>query len=174
MNYNININKVEKNDEIETNNSLNKLIDNKIEYSDSEELLESDTNVKEIIIKKKRGRKLKKNIQEELDINKEIIVVKNRKGRKSKKNIQEELNKNLLIKPEKIIPNEKIFDLVEINNIEYFYDIEFNILLDENVVPVGFKKEKNFILYSESIINKEKILDDNDKIKKIMEKIKNI
>ena len=106
----------------------------------------------------------------------EIIVelpTKKKKGRKSKKNKALELEK---IKPKEIprpFPKlcEKIFDVLNIDKIEYFYDTDFNLLLDENVEPVGFKNKDKFIFYSETLKFTENIKKDDDEVKLLVKSL---
>jgi hypothetical protein len=96
-----------------------------------------------------------------------------KKGRKSKKTklLELELEKSKLAKI--VIRNfptfdEKIFDVVMIGDIEYFYDSDFNLLLDKYRNPVGFKNNFKYVFYSELNRDKNKIEQENEYMKKIM------
>ena len=98
-----------------------------------------------------------------------------KKGRKSKKNKELELEQ---LKPKEIIrpfPKlcEKIFDVLTIEGTEYFYDTDFNLLLDKDVEPVGFKVKDKFVFYSEISNVIENIKRDDLEVKKIFDNIKN-
>ncbi len=105
-----------------------------------------------------------KNIQKE-------IPIKKKKGRKSKK-VKEMEQEILNEKIEKIrlFPklNEKIFDIVKINSIEYFYDFDFNVLLNEQVELIGYKNNDKYILYSELDAKLKKMSLENIEITNIM------
>lgn len=105
-----------------------------------------------------------KNIQNE-------IPIKKKKGRKSKK-VKEMEQEILNEKIEKIrlFPklNEKIFDIVKINSIEYFYDFDFNVLLNEQVELIGYKNNDKYILYSELDAKLKKMSLENIEITNIM------
>lgn len=103
-----------------------------------------------------------------------ILPIKKKKGRKSKKDKileQEALEKNKVIP--KLFPNlnEKIFDVININETEYFLDSDFGIIYNSNVEIVGLKKDDKYILYSD-LLNfedlKKKILDDDFEISQII------
>lgn len=106
------------------------------------------------------------------------IPIKKKKGRKSKKK-ELELKLELETKKENLMINkfpklsEKIFDVLVINGIEYFYDTEFNILLDSNVIPVGFKLKHNnkFVFYSEITENSNMIKNDDYEVNNLINKI---
>ncbi len=100
----------------------------------------------------------------------EPVIIKKKKGRKSKKDklleLEKEAKKKEIVEVKKTI-HDKIFDIIVISNKEYYYDGEFNVLLDENVSVVGFKQLDKFILYEEQnkIINET-----NDKINMLFSK----
>ena len=124
------------------NNSINKLIENntKNKYE----------TIIELPMKKKKGRKSKKN--KELELSQEKQVVKARRFPKL---------------------SEKIFDVLKINNIEYYYDTDFNLLLDATVEPVGFKYDKKFVFYSEINDTIYQIKKDDEEVKLIISNYKN-
>ena len=81
-----------------------------------------------------------------------IIIPQKKKGRKSKNDKLLELEEQERINKEKRFPtlNQKIFEVVKINKMDYYYDADFNILYDEFISPVGFKQNmdtKDFIFY---------------------------
>jgi hypothetical protein len=102
------------------------------------------------------------------------IPIKKKKGRKSKKMKLLELEE-LERKKEPIILfptlNEKIFDIIEINEKEYFFDSDFNIIYDDTVTQVGIKKNNKYILYSEFNKINEQIEIDNNNLIQIMNNI---
>lgn len=80
------------------------------------------------------------------------LPIKKKKGRKSKQTKmleQEEIEKNKV--PIKLFPtlNEKIFDVVEINNMEYFLDSDFGILYNNEINQIGIKKNNKYMMYDE-------------------------
>ncbi len=104
------------------------------------------------------------------------IPIKKKKGRKSKKNKELELEQT---KPKEIIRafpklSEKIFDVLTIDGTEYFYDTDFNLLLDKDVEPVGFKDVKKFMFYSEISNVIENVKKDDLEVKNILKNLKNI
>lgn len=112
------------------------------------------------------------------DIEEKIIElpIKKKKGRKSKKNKELELEQ---LKPKEIVRpfpklSEKIFDVLTIEGTEYFYDTDFNLLLDKDVEPVGFKVKDKFIFYSETSNIIENVKRDDLEVKKIFDNIKNL
>jgi hypothetical protein len=103
------------------------------------------------------------------------LPIKKKKGRKSKKNKELELEQ---LKPKEIIRpfpklSEKIFDVLTIDGTEYFYDTDFNLLLDKDVEPVGFKVVDKFIFYSEISNVIENVKRDDLEVKKIFDNLKN-
>jgi len=85
------------------------------------------------------------------------LPIKKKKGRKSKQTKlleQEELERNRV--PIKLFPtlNEKIFDVIEIDGVEYFLDSDFGILYDNEVKQIGIKKNNKYIMYDETNITK--------------------
>ena len=62
---------------------------------------------------------------------------------------QEEKEKNKI--PVKLFPtlNEKIFDVVEIDGVEYFLDTDFGILYNSDVKQIGIKKNDKYLMYDE-------------------------
>ena len=84
-------------------------------------------------------------------------------------NINIDLNKTKINKNKSIpILSEKIFDVIQINNNEYFFDRDLNLLLDIETNPVGFYSNKKYIFYSEFNFDKDKLLNDNKEIDRIM------
>ena len=86
-----------------------------------------------------------------------ILPIKKKKGRKSKKDKQlefETIEKNKA--PPKLFPNlnEKIFDVIEIKGKEYFFDTDFGIIYDGETQQVGIKKKDEYILYADFGIDK--------------------
>ncbi len=84
--------------------------------------------------------------------NKNVILPLKKKGRKSKQTKLlelEELEKNKI--PVKLFPtlNEKIFDLVELDGKEYFLDLDFGTLYNNEIMLIGIKKNDKFMLYDE-------------------------
>jgi hypothetical protein len=80
------------------------------------------------------------------------LHVKKKKGRKSKQTKlleQEELERKRV--PKKLFPtlNEKIFDVVEIDGVEYFLDTDFEILYNNEVKQIGIKKNNKYMMYDE-------------------------
>ena len=172
------------------NNSINGLFD-KIIPNSNLKLLDS-VHIEEQKQKQKQNQEIKKisynngnnsisNSDLELfdseqieEINQEIIditvPVKKKKGRKSKKTKLLELEQAKTVIPVRLFPilNEKIFDVVKINGDEYFYDADFNILLDKKVVPIGLKLNSKYIFYSDTLINIKQVQNDNHEVKKIL------
>ena len=102
-----------------------------------------------------------------------ILPLKKKKGRKSKKDKQlelEALEKNKVAP--KLFPNlnEKIFDVIEIKGKEYFFDENFGIIYDEEANQVGIKRDNKYIIYDEVEINKivDQIKLDNEEISQIL------
>jgi len=134
-----------------TNDSINDLIENiNDENINGENNKDNIDTIIEIPIKKKKGRKSKKIKELELGLGLGL-------GLEQEKTIE----------PVRRFPklSEKIFDVLQINETEYYYDTNFNLLLDANVEPVGFKHDKKFIFYSDinDIINQIKL--DDEKVK---------
>ena len=104
------------------------------------------------------------------------LPVKKKKGRKSKKIKELELEQEKPKEPVKRFPklSEKIFDVLKINDIEYFYDTDFNLLLDTHVVPVGFKYDKKFVFYSETNNNINQIKKDDNELKGLQENFNSV
>lgn len=109
------------------------------------------------------------------NLNEKIIElpIKKKKGRKSKQTKileQEELERTKV--PIKLFPtlNEKIFDVVEIDGIEYFLDSDFGILYNEEVKQIGIKKNNKYIMYNETDITKlnEQLESDNKEISELI------
>lgn len=108
-----------------------------------------------------------------------ILPIKKKKGRKSKKDKQlelEALERNKV--PPKLFPNlnEKIFDVIEIKGKEYFLDTNFNIIYDEETNQVGIKRKDEYIIYSNFGIDKiETQLELDDKeVEQIIKLLTNI
>ena len=106
---------------------------------------------------------INENVLEEIVIEKASI--KKKKGRKPK--IKNDLKINNIISKKIIKLKNKIFNIINFNNIEYFYDTEFNILSDKNYEPVGFKYKNKIILYSEITNLNNEIKQDNIEINNI-------
>lgn len=82
----------------------------------------------------------------------DVIVVKKKKGRKSKKDLL--LNKEeIKVEVKPLFPTlaEKIFDVVNISNCEYYYDMEHNILMDSESNPKGYLFENKYIFYDSEL-----------------------
>lgn len=101
------------------------------------------------------------------------LPIKKKKGRKSKLTKlleQEELERNKI--PIKLFPtlNEKIFDVVEIDGVEYFLDSDFGILYNDEIKQIGIKKNNKYIMYDEiDITNLNQQLEtDNKEISKFI------
>lgn len=95
---------------------------------------------------------LEKQVNFDLGEQEVILPVKKKKGRKSKKDKQlelEALERNKV--PPKLFPNlnEKIFDIIEIKGREYFLDTDFGIIYDEDTNQVGIKRKGEYILYAD-------------------------
>jgi hypothetical protein len=119
---------------------------------------------------------INKLLQNEKNTSGETIIelpLKKKKGRKSKQTKileLEEIERNRV--PIKLFPslNEKIFDVIKIDNCEYFLDGEFGIIYNNKIEQVGIKKNNKYIMYLESSINelnKQLELDDDEIIKMI-------
>lgn len=85
------------------------------------------------------------------------LPIKKKKGRKSKQTKileQEELERNKI--PIKLFPtlNEKIFDVVKIDRVEYYLDTDFGILYNDEVKQIGIKKNDKYIMYDDTNITK--------------------
>ena len=143
---------------------------------------ESDTTIDTNIytnIKLKTGLELEPEPEPEVETetyNQQSIIenpIKKKKGRKSKNKDKTKTEKidGIIDKFPKL--SEKIYDLVKINTDEYFYDNDFNLLLNPNVEPIGFKHLNKFVFYSEIIDCQNQIDKDNKEIKIIKEKFSN-
>lgn len=102
-----------------------------------------------------------------------ILPIKKKKGRKSKKDKQLELEaieRNKV--PLKLFPllNEKIFDVIEIKGSEYFFDSDFRIIYDENINQVGIRRDGKYIIYADFGIDKieEQMKLDDEIVKQII------
>lgn len=102
-----------------------------------------------------------------------ILPIKKKKGRKSKKDKQLELEaieRNKV--PLKLFPllNEKIFDVIEIKGSEYFFDSDFRIIYDENINQVGIRRDEKYIIYADFGIDKieEQMKFDDEIVKQII------
>jgi hypothetical protein len=98
-----------------------------------------------------------KQVNFDLEEQEVILPIKKKKGRKSKKDKQlelEALERNKV--PPKLFPNlnEKIFDVIEIKGKEYFLDTNFNIIYDDETNQVGIKRKNEYIIYSDFGIDK--------------------
>lgn len=123
-------------------------------------ILDDDINDDEIV-KLQTSSILNKNLEKQVNFDlgeQEVILpIKKKKGRKSKKDKQlelEALERNKV--PPKLFPNlnEKIFDVIEIKGKEYFLDTNFNIIYDEETNQVGIKRKDEYIIYSNFGIDK--------------------
>ena len=101
------------------------------------------------------------------------LPIKKKKGRKSKQTKileQEEMERNKV--PIKLFPtlNEKIFDVVEIDGVEYFLDTDFGILYNDEVKQIGIKKNNKYIMYDDTNITKliQQLELDNNKISELI------
>jgi hypothetical protein len=148
---------------------------NIIENKDNIDIL---TNIEEdehnnLSINKSIENSINLDLDLDLDKNEQIIElpIKKKKGRKSKKIKQLELEQEKQVEPVRRFPklSEKIFDVLKINEIEYFYDKDFNLLLDLDVIPVGFKYDKKFVFYSETIDNINMIKKDDKEVQNLKE-----
>ena len=111
-------------------------------------------------------------LQYNKNVKNEIIIelpIKKKKGRKSKQTKileQEEIERNKV--PIKLFPNlkEKIFDVIKINDDEYFLDTDFGIIYNNEIKQIGIKKNDKYIFYSEIDIDKlnEQFEFENNKI----------
>lgn len=121
----------------------------------TDDIIDNTNNVKSNEIKTD---KINNYINQQNILNQETILpIKKKKGRKSNKDKileLEELERNKV--PDKLFPtlNEKIFDVIKIDDVEYFLDKEFSIIYDLNINQIGFKKNNKYILYSEHLIDK--------------------
>ena len=107
-----------------------------------------------------------KNVKNEIIIE---LPIKKKIGRKSKQTKileQEEIERNKV--PIKLFPNlkEKIFDVIKINDDEYFLDTDFGIIYNNEIKQIGIKKNDKYIFYSEIDIDKlnEQFEFENNKI----------
>lgn len=118
--------------------------------------------------------------QTQNQINNEIVVIKKKKGRKSKKEKmllenQLELEK-LAEEPVNLFPklSEVIFDVITINSKEYFYNKNLNTFYDLDSNPVGtYDMESNQYIFYDSIkqiVNKT--YNDNLEVEKILSNFK--
>lgn len=122
-------------------------------------LTEIDTNKINDLIEEQITKSQSQSRQNNQLENTSILLVQNKKkkGRKTKliKMLeQEELKRNKV--PIKLFPNlnEKIFDLVQIDGMEYFLDNEFGIVYNNNVEQVGIKKNDSYMFYNFQDIEK--------------------
>lgn len=120
-----------------------------------------DNNINDDEIEKLKTSNISTHFNKQVDFDLEeqevILQIKKKKGRKSKKDKQlelEALEKNKV--PPKLFPNlnEKIFDVIEIKGKEYFLDTNFNIIYDEETNQVGIKRKNEYIIYSDFGIDK--------------------
>ena len=116
---------------------------------------------------------LNKQVNFDLEEQEVILPIKKKKGRKSKKDKQlelEALERNKV--PPKLFPNlnEKIFDVIEIKGTEYFLDSDFGIIYDENTNQVGIKRKGEYILYADFGIDKieTQLKLDNEEVERII------
>ena len=65
----------------------------------------------------------------------------------------------------------KIYDIININGNEYFFDKNINLLLDYNINPIGFFNKSKYILYDDLKVENEKIIIENQKVERIINKI---
>ena len=137
---------------------------NQINNVETEKKIHSKTENEQLLILNN----FNTNLQNDLS----VLPIKKKKGRKSKKvkQMEEQLLNEKKIENIRLFPslNEKIFDLVKINSIEYFYDSDFNVLLNEQVEPIGYKNEDKYILYSEADKKIKKITLENTEVYDIM------
>jgi len=101
------------------------------------------------------------------------LPIKKKKGRKSKQTKileQKEIERNKV--PIKLFPtlNEKIFDVVKIDKVEYFLDTDFGILYNNEVKQIGIKKNNKYIMYDDTNITKlvQQLELDNNKISELI------
>ena len=131
-----------------------------------------DVDVDDKIVKLQTLSIPNQNLEKQVNFNLEepeiILPIKKKKGRKSKKDKQlelEALERNKV--PPKLFPNlnEKIFDVIEIKGAEYFLDTYFGIIYDREINQVGIKRKNEYILYDNFNIDKIKTqleLDDKE------------
>lgn len=105
------------------------------------------------------------------------LSIKKKKGRKSKKDKQlelEALERNKV--PPKLFPNlnEKIFDVIEIKGKEYFLDTNFGIIYNDETNQVGIKRENKYIMFDDFGINKimTQLKLDDDEVSQIIKLLK--
>lgn len=122
-------------------------------------VLDEDINGKEIekLTMSNIQTHLEKQVNFDLGEQEILLPIKKKKGRKSKKDKQlelEALERNKV--PPKLFPNlnEKIFDVIEIGGKEYFLDPSFSIIYDEDTNQVGIKRKGEYILYANFNIDK--------------------
>lgn len=120
-----------------------------------------DVDVDDKIVKLQTLSIPNQNLEKQVNFNLEepeiILPIKKKKGRKSKKDKQlelEALERNKV--PPKLFPNlnEKIFDVIEIKGVEYFLDTYFGIIYDREINQVGIKRKNEYILYDNFNIDK--------------------
>ena len=68
--------------------------------------------------------------------------------------------------------SDKIFDVLDKDGESYFLDKELNLIWDENTNVVGIINENKYIFLKEEKEMIKNILDDNIKVKKIINEIK--
>ena len=118
-----------------------------------ENTLENKNNIfKKLIFLINITYKLLKQMFESNDNDKIELPIKKKKGRKSKQTKileLEEMEKNKV--PIKLFPtlNEKIFDVINIDNEEYYLDTDFGIIYNYEINQIGIKKNDKYMLYSE-------------------------
>jgi len=90
-----------------------------------------------------------KNKNKKREGSKNAVELKKKKGKE-----KEEMERNKV--PIKLFPtlNEKIFDVIEIDGVEYFLDTDFGIIYNDEVKQVGIIKNNKYIMYSEMDITK--------------------
>ena len=123
-----------------------------------------DVDVDDKIVKLQTLSIPNQNLEKQVNFNLEeqeiILPIKKKKGRKSKKDKQlelEALERNKV--PPKLFPNlnEKIFDVIKIKGAEYFLDTYFGIIYDREINQVGIKRKNEYILYDNFNIDINKI-----------------
>ena len=89
----------------------------------------------------------------------EYIIELNKKKKEDAKNFKERLS-------------EKIFDVLERDGINYFLDKDLKLIWDEDTNVVGIINDKKYIFIEEEKNMINNLLEDNKKVKKIVDEIK--
>lgn len=99
-----------------------------------------------------------------------IIDINNITKIELKKKMPIEINIESIKKKEPIVFSDttKIYDIININGNEYFFDKNINLLLDYNINPIGFFNKNKYILYDDLKVENEKIIIENKKVERIL------